>query len=70
MSVSLKPSASLGFNSEFYVSVVAFVFDVERLRRLGPLTQLVKRVLTVTNHNNEPVAFKVKTTAPKVCESQ
>lgn len=31
----------------------------------GPLTQLVKRTLTVSNPNNQPVAFKVKTTAPK-----
>ncbi|SNX83287.1 related to SCS2 - required for inositol metabolism [Melanopsichium pennsylvanicum] len=30
-----------------------------------PLTQLVKRTLTVSNPNNQPVAFKVKTTAPK-----
>ncbi|EJC97811.1 VAMP-associated protein [Fomitiporia mediterranea MF3/22] len=31
-----------------------------------PLTQLVKRVLTVKNPNEQPVAFKVKTTAPKL----
>ncbi|KLO15976.1 VAMP-associated protein [Schizopora paradoxa] len=31
-----------------------------------PLTQLVKRSLTVTNNNDQPVAFKVKTTAPKL----
>ena len=31
----------------------------------GPLTQLVKRILTVTNPNPQPIAFKVKTTAPK-----
>ncbi|KAL5501772.1 SCS2 [Sanghuangporus vaninii] len=31
-----------------------------------PLTQLVKRVLSVTNNNDQPVAFKVKTTAPKL----
>ncbi|KAA1085062.1 phosphatidylinositol-binding protein scs2 [Puccinia graminis f. sp. tritici] len=30
-----------------------------------PLTQLVKRILTVTNPNPQPIAFKVKTTAPK-----
>lgn len=33
---------------------------------LGPFTALVKRSLTITNHNSQPVAFKVKTTAPKV----
>ncbi|PWN28629.1 VAMP-associated protein [Jaminaea rosea] len=30
-----------------------------------PLTQLVKRSLQVSNPNQQPVAFKVKTTAPK-----
>lgn len=30
-----------------------------------PLTQVVKKTLTVTNSNAQPVAFKVKTTAPK-----
>jgi hypothetical protein len=35
-------------------------------RPTGPLTTLVKRSLTITNHNLQPVAFKVKTTAPKV----
>ncbi|WFD32770.1 phosphatidylinositol-binding protein scs2 [Malassezia sp. CBS 17886] len=30
-----------------------------------PLTQVVKRSLVVTNSNAQPVAFKVKTTAPK-----
>ncbi|KAJ6559120.1 VAMP-associated protein [Mycena vulgaris] len=29
-----------------------------------PLITLVKRPLTITNHNAQPVAFKVKTTAP------
>lgn len=36
-----------------------------RIASAGPLTQLVKRTLTVSNPNNQPVAFKVKTTAPK-----
>ncbi|PPQ91678.1 hypothetical protein CVT25_012891 [Psilocybe cyanescens] len=31
-----------------------------------PLTILVKRSLTITNNNPQPVAFKVKTTAPKL----
>lgn len=31
-----------------------------------PLTTLVKRSLTITNNNTQPVAFKVKTTAPKL----
>lgn len=33
---------------------------------LGPFTQLVRKVLLVSNQNSAPVAFKVKTTAPKV----
>jgi hypothetical protein len=37
-----------------------------QLARIGPLTQLVKRTLTITNPNSMAVAFKVKTTAPKV----
>jgi hypothetical protein len=32
----------------------------------GPFSQLVKKVLLVSNQNSAPVAFKVKTTAPKV----
>ncbi|PFH54099.1 hypothetical protein AMATHDRAFT_83601 [Amanita thiersii Skay4041] len=31
-----------------------------------PLTQLVKRSLTISNNNALPIAFKVKTTAPKL----
>ncbi|KAG8907718.1 phosphatidylinositol-binding protein scs2 [Tulasnella sp. 403] len=31
-----------------------------------PLTQLVKKTLVVRNPNSQPVAFKVKTTAPKL----
>ncbi|KAJ7459919.1 PapD-like protein [Mycena latifolia] len=31
-----------------------------------PLNVLVKRPLTITNHNAQPVAFKVKTTAPSL----
>jgi len=31
-----------------------------------PFTNLVKRSLTITNNNSQPVAFKVKTTAPKL----
>ncbi|BGP51768.1 phosphatidylinositol-binding protein scs2 [Rhodotorula kratochvilovae] len=30
-----------------------------------PLTQLVKRTLSVSNHNHQAIAYKVKTTAPK-----
>ncbi|KAK0188070.1 PapD-like protein [Armillaria mellea] len=33
---------------------------------MRPLTQLVKRTLSITNPNAQPVAFKVKTTAPRL----
>ncbi|KAI8883909.1 PapD-like protein [Backusella circina FSU 941] len=31
-----------------------------------PLTRIVKKTVTITNPNSEPLAFKVKTTAPKL----
>jgi hypothetical protein len=36
----------------------------------GPLTQNVKRSISVTNPNADPVSFKIKTTAPKVRSSR
>lgn len=42
--------------------------DISPSAQLGfprPLTQVVKRSLNLTNSNSQPVAFKVKTTAPK-----
>ncbi|PWN43950.1 hypothetical protein IE81DRAFT_53770 [Ceraceosorus guamensis] len=38
---------------------------LDSLTQPGPLTQLVKRSLQVSNPHAQPVAFKVKTTAPK-----
>ncbi|TFY60999.1 hypothetical protein EVJ58_g4789 [Rhodofomes roseus] len=35
-----------------------------------PLTQHVKRALGITNNNAQPVAFKVKTTAPKAMKEE
>lgn len=32
---------------------------------IGPLTQVVKRSLLIHNPHPSPIAFKVKTTAPK-----
>ena len=67
MSVSLQPSATLGFPSTCS-SRFSLPFIQDQLSRLsGPLTQTVKRTLTISNNNVQPVAFKVKTTAPKVC---
>jgi hypothetical protein len=36
----------------------------------GPLTQNVKRSISITNPNADPVSFKIKTTAPKVRASR
>lgn len=36
----------------------------------GPLTQNVKRSISITNPNADPVSFKIKTTAPKVRSSR
>jgi len=59
MSVQLQPDSTLGFHRT----------PIDRapteLISPGPLTQLVKRTLTVSNSNSHAVAFKVKTTAPK-----
>ncbi|GJN94372.1 hypothetical protein Rhopal_007451-T1 [Rhodotorula paludigena] len=52
MSVTLQPSSQLGFQSE-------------SRPHSRPLTQLVKRTLSVSNHNHQAIAYKVKTTAPK-----
>ncbi|GAC76562.1 VAMP-associated protein [Moesziomyces antarcticus T-34] len=59
MSVELSPHVQLGFPLFADLCLPALFL------RTGPLTQLVKRTLTVSNPNNQPVAFKVKTTAPK-----
>lgn len=37
--------------------------------RIGPFTHEVSQVLRLHNSNSDPVAFKVKTTAPKQCVS-
>ncbi len=37
-----------------------------KLCHIGPLTQNVKRSLSITNPNADPISFKIKTTAPKV----
>lgn len=44
------------------------IFSLPHLQ--GPLTQNVKRSISITNPNADPVSFKIKTTAPKVCSSR
>lgn len=63
MSVLLNPSQQLSFQST--CSMAGSLYRAQLLG-IGPLTSLVKRSLSISNPNNEPVAFKVKTTAPKV----
>ena len=67
MSVNLQPSNSLGFNRASLTSPRR-LFSLPRLQ--GPLTQNVKRSISVTNPNADPVSFKIKTTAPKVRSSR
>jgi len=67
MSVSLNPSTSLGFRS-ILLFIIRWLSLLNTLWT-GPFTSLVKRSLTITNNNSQPVAFKVKTTAPKVRSS-
>lgn len=46
-------------------TLMTFLFALSISLSTGPLTQLVRRSLQVSNPNQQPVAFKVKTTAPK-----
>ncbi|CAG8494670.1 10821_t:CDS:2 [Cetraspora pellucida] len=73
MSIELEPQSQLSFHPGLkvasFVQVEMFVklllCGFERIVRDSPFTQLVKEILVVRNPNHEPVAFKVKTTAPK-----
>jgi hypothetical protein len=65
-------SGALMLMIQSYISSLSdidgFAMSVECPSTLGfhrPLTQLVKETILVRNPNNRPVAFKVKTTAPK-----
>lgn len=67
---SLNPHVQLGFPRKCIIVYLSLRTQIDPLsacasRYAGPLTQLVKRSLQVSNPNNQPVAFKVKTTAPK-----
>jgi len=58
----VRLSSFLGFFSLFPFLTFAILQD--------PLTQNVIRSLNITNPNADPVSFKIKTTAPKVCPSR
>jgi len=72
MSVNLEPSTQLAFQSQCSLSLLASssrmalscAYVVAAIP--GPFTQLVRRHFRITNPNGQPVAFKIKTTAPKV----
>lgn len=67
MAVQLTPEAQLGFHREYHpsLSLQEKTPRSHSLSLTGPYTQLVKRTLTVANPNDQPIMFKVKTTAPK-----
>jgi len=69
MSVEISPANTLGFPRMFlflsYCKVIANDDCNTPCLSPGPLTQLVKRSLLIHNPNSSPIAFKVKTTAPK-----
>lgn len=68
MSVSFHPSV-LAF-PRMHSETSALSSEAASHYFSGPLTQNVKSALTITNNDDQPVAFKVKTTAPKVCLPQ
>ncbi|CAG8505154.1 6390_t:CDS:2 [Funneliformis caledonium] len=68
MSVELKPPGQLSFHRTYDLALMGgFCCFIKPFFKwsFGPFTQLVKEILIVRNPNPEPVAFKVKTTAPK-----
>lgn len=68
LSLILSPDGCFNLPSSFSLFPQSTSNDISTLQSksiAGPLTQLVKRSLSVSNPNNQPVAFKVKTTAPK-----
>ena len=62
MSVELDP-AELGFKRN--VTRDHELADVDANESAGPFNHEVSQVLRLHNPNSDPVAFKVKTTAPK-----
>lgn len=66
MSVELDP-VELGFKRE--ISPYHVPSHVDANDNKGPFSHEVSQVLRLHNPNSDPVAFKVKTTAPKQCAS-
>ena len=71
MLVSLHPSDALGFprtpSPRFSFYSFAPLIQGRLFWFSGSLTLIVKRTLAISNNNTQPMAFKVKTTAPKAC---
>ena len=71
MSAILNPPSQLGFNSwEIVLFGIRVVppddLSFDYTAPTGPLTRGITKVLSVTNPHQFSIAFKVKTTAPKV----
>lgn len=62
----LRPPSSPSSSPSFPINMSVHLIPNNALGFNRPFTQLVKKVLTVANNNTLPVAFKVKTTAPKL----
>lgn len=50
----------------FLRSLSLSFFSFTKNKKIGPLTRVVKQNLTIENPHDKAVAFKVKTTAPKL----
>lgn len=65
--VCLPQSKQLPWFQAYATPLSHFLPLADPLPRTGPFDNVVKQSLRISNHNALPVAFKVKTTAPKVC---
>ncbi|KAI8060036.1 hypothetical protein BC940DRAFT_313002 [Gongronella butleri] len=66
MALRIEPAELLTFHrnimqNETFCAILLTLYGA----LLGPLTVVTKEILKVSNENDEPVIFKVKTTAPK-----
>ena len=66
MRVSLYPGSALFFQSQSSSHIRRHFLK----RQTGPLTRRITQTLTIMNNNVRPIAYKVKTTNPKVRRSR
>lgn len=64
MAVRLDPDQTIAFERKRIMHSHASIL-IHKLPLKGPLTRIVKSSIHIYNDSNEPVVFKVKTTAPK-----